>query len=53
MIESFKIKIANETQHKIVQETLFSNGAAWREGQETVYLDPIQIEIGKDLNIIL
>ena len=38
MIESFKIKIANETQHKIVQETLFFNGAAWREGQKTVLL---------------
>jgi len=40
MIESFKIKIADEREHKIVQETLFSNGAKWREGQETVLFGP-------------
>ena len=36
MIESFKIKIKNREESKLVQETIFNQGLTWKDGDATV-----------------
>lgn len=36
MIESFKIKIKNREESKLVQETIFNQGLTWKGGDTTV-----------------